>query len=120
MPFTALTLSALLTLAQAAAIQSPGRITGQVVEQGRNTPIANARVNLVSMARPTGGPPRMFEAIADADGRFALENIPPGAYRIQAAKAGFATQTFDLQPLIVEVLPGQTRESVAVALPRLG
>jgi hypothetical protein len=92
MPFTAVALSVLLTLAQAGATPSPGRITGQVVEQGRNAPIANARVNVFLTGRSVGGPPQLFEAVADADGRFAVENIPPGAYRVQATKAGFAAQ----------------------------
>jgi len=47
-----------------------------------------------------------------------LDSLLPGAYRVQASKAGYAMQTFDAQQLIVEVLPGQTRQGVAVSLSR--
>ena len=112
-------LAAVLAVAQAAD-QSSGRLMGQVVEQGSRTPIANARVMVFSMARPQAGPPQILEATSDADGRFTLDSLLPGAYRVQASKAGYAMQTFDAQQLIVEVLPGQTREGVAVSLSRGG
>ena len=112
-------LAALLALAQAAD-RSSGRLTGQVVEQGGRTPIANARVMVFSMARPQAGPPQMLEATTDAEGRFTVDNVLPGAYRVQASKAGYAMQMFDAQQLIVEVLPGQTREGVSVSLSRGG
>src|SRR6185436_20984461 len=112
-------LAALLALAQAAD-QSSGRLTGQVVEQGGRTPIANARVMMFSMARPQAGPPQVLEATTDAEGRFTLDNVLPGAYRLQASKAGYAIQMFDTQQLIVEVLPGQTRDGVTVSLSRGG
>lgn len=112
-------LATLLALAQAAD-PSSGRLTGQVVEQGGRTPIANARVMVFSMARPQAGPPQVLEAATDAEGRFTLDNVSPGAYRVQASKAGYAMQMFDTQQLIVEVLPGQTREGISVALSRGG
>ena len=110
-------LAAVLAVAQAAD-QSSGRLMGQVVEQGSRTPIANARVMVFSMARPQAGPPQILEATTDAEGRFTLDSLLPGAYRVQASKAGYAMQTFDAQQLIVEVLPGQTRQGVAVSLSR--
>ena len=119
MTMIATILTALLALAQAAD-QSSGRLAGQVVEQGVRTPIANARVMVFSMARPQAGPPQILEATTDAEGRFTLDNVLPGAYRVQASKAGYAMQMFDAQQLIVEVLPGQTREGVSVSLSRGG
>jgi len=79
MSFLDITLFAVLACIQAPADQVNGRLTGQVVAQGQNTPIANARVSVFSMARPTLGPPQMFETTTDSEGRFVVENVPPGA-----------------------------------------
>src|SRR5262245_14122081 len=117
MSVIAVVVAALLAVAQASA-PTPGRLMGQVVEQGGGTPIANARVSVFLMARPQAGPPQTFEATTDADGRFTLDSVVPGAYRVQASKPGYAMQMFDGPQLIVEVLPGQTREGVLVPLLR--
>jgi hypothetical protein len=119
MTVIAIVLAALLGAIQAAD-QSQGRLTGQVVEQGGRTPIPNARVMVFSMARPQAGPPQMFETMTDAEGRFAFDNVSPGAYRVQGSKPGYAIQMFGTQDLIVEVLAGQTREGVSVSLSRGG
>ena len=117
---TVITILLAILLGGQAADQSPGRLTGQVVEQGGRTAVARARVTVISMARPQAGPPQMFETTTDTEGRFALENVLPGAYRVQASKPGYAMQMFDAQQPIVEVLPGQTREGVLVSLSRGG
>jgi carboxypeptidase family protein len=115
-------LAAVVTLAQGAGDPSAyGRITGQVVEQGQNTPIAAAHINLLPAGRPTTVPPPMFETTTDSDGRFALEYVPPGEYRLQASKAGYATATPpDVPPSIIDVGAGQTRSGVSIALVRGG
>ena len=114
-------LAAVLTLAQGGGDASAyGRITGRVVEQGQNTPIAGARINLLPAGRPTTLPPPMFETTTDIDGRFAVEYVPPGEYRLQASKAGYAMTTLDALPAAVDVSAGQTRSDVSIALVRGG
>ncbi|HEX7794472.1 MAG TPA: carboxypeptidase-like regulatory domain-containing protein, partial [Vicinamibacterales bacterium] len=90
---SAVLLAAVLAVAQGASPAAYGRIVGQVVEQGQNTPIAGARINMLPAGRPATLPPPMFETTTDADGRFALEYVPPGEYRLQASKAGYAMPT---------------------------
>src|SRR5262245_34959572 len=115
----ALFLAAFLAAGQVA--DSPyGRVTGRVIEQGSNNPIANARVNMFSMARPPANVFQTFEATTDADGKFVLENVPPGEYRLQASKAGYAMQMLDTRPPIVDVSAGQTSRSISLPLVRGG
>jgi protocatechuate 3,4-dioxygenase beta subunit len=97
-------LAAILTL-QASAPQT-ARVTGRLVEEGPSTPIGDARIVLTAAVPPPppspGGPPQIpsFLGATDADGRFSIERLPAGTYRIQAQKAGFTlnpdstTQTF--------------------------
>jgi len=115
-----LVLAAVLTLAQSTSAPSYGRVAGQVVEQGRNSPIAGARITLMSAGRPTTMPPPLFETMADADGRFAFDAVPPGEYRIQAIRAGYAMPTFDTPPSSVSVAAGQTQSDVMITLLRGG
>ena len=80
-----------------AAPQSPsvgGVITGRVVEEGTNTPIADARVMAMAMiTAPSSAsqPPPQYQANTGSDGAFRFEGLPPGRYRITAQKAGYAS-----------------------------
>jgi hypothetical protein len=115
--------SVLLLAAVLALSQSPapyGRVIGQVVEQGQNTPIAGARINMLPAGRPATLPPPIFETTSDAEGRFALESVPPGEYRLQASKPGYAMPAPDVPPQTVDVAAGQTRSDVLIALLRGG
>jgi protocatechuate 3,4-dioxygenase beta subunit len=72
-----------------AAAPATGGITGRIVADGTNTPIAGARVLVFPAGRWTGpmGPPP--QAITDQDGRFALSNLAPGEYSLDVQKTGF-------------------------------
>jgi len=81
-----------------AALQSPssaGVINGRVVEEGTNTPIADARVMVMVMmtAPPAAGqrPPEPYQANTGSDGTFRFEGLPPGRYRVSAQKTGYAS-----------------------------
>jgi Carboxypeptidase regulatory-like domain len=112
----AVLLAAVLVLGQGASPLTYGRVVGQVVEQGQNTPIAGARINMLPAGRPATLPPPMYETTTDAEGRFALEYVPPGEYRLQASKAGYAMPTLDVPPPTVDVSTGQTPANVSIAL----
>jgi hypothetical protein len=112
----AVLLTAVFALAQGASPAPYGRVVGQIVEQGQNTPIAGARINMLPAGRPATLPPPMFETTTDAEGRFALEYVPPGEYRLQASKAGYAMAALDVPPPTVDVSAGQTLSNVSIAL----
>jgi hypothetical protein len=89
-----------------------GRVTIEV--NGEPQPVRRARVTLESTAllRPA-------QVDSDTNGRFRFEQLPDGAYRVRAEKAGFVPQVRDPRrafepPPLITLGPGQ---SVAVELP---
>ena len=83
----------------------PATIEGVVVKTGTREPLAGARIQLDrERGRPgareenepppaPGAPPPPlpefhFAATTGADGRFVIENIPPGEYRLYATRTG--------------------------------
>src|SRR5262249_7927995 len=73
-----------------------------------------------SAGRPTTLPPPMFETTTDAEGRFAVESVPPGEYRLQVSKAGYAMPALDTSASTVSVSAGQTQSDVMITLLRGG
>jgi carboxypeptidase family protein len=74
-----------------AAPPSEGALSGQVVADGTNAPVADARIVVFPAAPrsgPFGGPPP--QAMTDAQGRFTVSRLAPGSYRIDVQKTGFA------------------------------
>jgi hypothetical protein len=84
------------------ASTGPAAIAGVVIKTGTREPLAGARIQLDrERGRPGAGeenepppapgaqPPEFhFTATTGADGRFAIENIPPGEYRLYATRTG--------------------------------
>jgi hypothetical protein len=99
-----LLLSALLLLAGAACRRHGGppqsqprvvapaaptaRLEGRVLD-GRAHPVPDARVLAFPMADGGAGAGEPGRATADLDGRFAIERLPVGAYRVLVEAAGF-------------------------------
>lgn len=69
-------------LALPAAAQTPGSLSGTVVQSDTEAPVADANVVLVGTSRGTA---------TDADGAFALSDLAPGAYTVRISAVGFAT-----------------------------
>src|SRR5690242_17611883 len=97
--------ASLLALAIAAPVvgaqDGSGRITGAITEAAGGLPVVNANISLVGTR---------FGAQSGNDGRFTINGIPAGRYRIRAARIGFAPREDS-----VTVTDGQTA-SVNLAL----
>jgi hypothetical protein len=51
----------------------------------------------------------------DAEGRFVLESLPPGAYTLQSNHGCEHRQHADLQPVTVELAAGESREGIVLS-----
>ena len=110
-------------LLQAPAAIDKAAVSGRVVEQDTQAPIAGAQVMLAILLE---GPPaapfnmRPMMAVTDADGRFTFADVDPGRYRVAATKAGFASPGAPLSTPPIELAAGARRDDVVVAMQRGG
>ncbi len=82
--------AALAALALAAApveAQERGTVAGTVFDAGTMAPIEGAQVSIEGTA---------FGALANAEGRFAILNVPAGAHRVRVSFIGYGPQTVDV------------------------
>ena len=110
-----------LSLSQAAASVAAGPITGRVMAEGANTPIAGVRIMLMPAGQPTGpmGMPSM--AVTDVNGRFVLEGVAAGTYHVNVQKAGFAPISDPAEPPpTITVSAGQSLDTVVFRLQKGG
>lgn len=116
MPFSTLTLLALLVPGSAYAVEVTGQIRGTVVDKdGLSIPGATISVS---------GPALMggATAVTDADGRFRITSLPPGEYVVVATKEGFLTYratgvlviTGSAANLDVELKPAVGTETIVI------
>jgi Carboxypeptidase regulatory-like domain len=101
------------------AVTPMGRVSGQVIEDGTNTPVAGARVFVLLEGdfTATGPPPA---SVTDRDGRYHFDALQAGRYRIAAQKAGFAPPMEPPTMQMFEVAAGQAVDDVTVSLRRGG
>ncbi|MEM7156549.1 MAG: TonB-dependent siderophore myxochelin receptor MxcH [Myxococcota bacterium] len=78
----------------------PGNVAGQVFEADTQTPLAGVLLRL-------SGDAGTFEVRSDADGSFALDDVPPGRYELTATSDGNGTLSI---PLVIE--PGESATPV--------
>ncbi len=96
------------------------QITGQVVN-GSGQPVANAAV---STYLPGGVRHRGTRVITGGDGRYSLNNLPPGTYWVLVEAAGYAATLYGGAPLYgsqagaipVTVGGGETRPDINITL----
>jgi carboxypeptidase family protein len=104
-------------------------VSGRIVEEGTNAPIAGGHVMLLPESPPSiAGSPVPFSIappmqITDEDGHYGFDGIPPGRYRIDAQKAGFASaiDPLDMDPSTFrwfELTGGQSLDDMNVSLKR--
>lgn len=102
-----------------AAAKGTAAIRGRVVQLDTGQPVRRAQVT----ARPVEAAGQSFTATTDADGRFAIADLPAGRYLLGAGKSGFVTlqhgQRRPLEPgRPIVVADGQTLDNVTFGLPR--
>ncbi|HEX7240421.1 MAG TPA: carboxypeptidase-like regulatory domain-containing protein [Longimicrobiaceae bacterium] len=78
-------LPALLALGLGGAAPEPGRIVGRVTDRAGN-PLAGAAVT----ATPAGAPDAARSTRSGETGGFEFAGLPPGSYRVAAARPGYA------------------------------
>jgi predicted pyridoxine 5'-phosphate oxidase superfamily flavin-nucleotide-binding protein len=93
-------------------VLSAGVVKGRVMAfdrvTGRFSPLAGAAISVEGTA---------FTTTTDAQGLYSLEGLPPGDYRVRAAKEGFSGAPAEVK---VNAVMGLERVDLAVARPREG
>jgi len=102
-------------------------VSGRVTDKETGQPLRRMRVQLSGVVLDM--PPRLLDAVTDADGRYELTDVPPGEYRASAGPdefgAGYQPKTFGsdvsgalpLRPGLA-LKPGDKRADVDFALGR--
>ncbi len=108
-----------LSFSQAPAPNATSRLSGRVTAEGTNAPIAGARVMVFPMrpATPPTGPFVPPQGMTDQDGRFVLNGLAPGEYRVDVQKTGFASlMDPSTRPRTYTVAAGQALDNITVVL----
>lgn len=111
---------------------SRASIEGAVIRAGTGEPLPRAQVTLIratagiapaaAAAAVAGGTAAALPAaFTDGDGKFTLNNVEPGSYRIAVARNGYARQeygqrVFGGQGRVVTLVAGQAIRAIAVNL----
>jgi protocatechuate 3,4-dioxygenase beta subunit len=107
------------TSAPATPTETPGSVVDDLGQ-----PLPGVYIQAVQVANPA----IVAASIADAQGRFALTNVPVGQYRLSASASGFANAYWDgssgatdaALATTVSVLPGQSVDGINFTLHHLG
>jgi len=83
-------------------------IQGQIVQQPGAVPIRKAQIEL-SATGDDASDESGYKTVTDADGRFRIENIKPGSYRLSYGHAGFvdAEKRHHGSGMLLSLTPGQ-------------
>ena len=73
-----------ICLAQPGAAAAQGTITGSVVDAQNGEPVASVQIFIADL--DIGG-------LTQANGRYLLQNVPPGTYTVSAARIGYQIET---------------------------
>jgi Carboxypeptidase regulatory-like domain len=102
---------------QAAVRQGGCVVEGKVTDAIDGRPLAGAEVSL-AYTGPAWRPP---STVTSADGRFALANLRPGRYYIEASRSGYTSRSYGQRSFrgagaLVSVSPGQRLRNVVISL----
>lgn len=89
-----------------ASAKKPGIIAGSVVNAKTNQPVRRVNLTLrpfgvtgtVSAGSGPVPPAAPYAATTDAEGKFRIENVDPGSYRMSAERQGFVRQEYGARP----------------------
>jgi carboxypeptidase family protein len=95
-----------------------GSITGRVVEEGANTPLADALVTVTKS--PVAGqlPEAPREAMTNGDGRYRFEQLTPGRYGVSVQRTGYASASPPNPSPSVVIDGDKPATELVIALPR--
>ena len=96
------------------------RVSGQVIEDGTNTPVAGARMFVLPDDERAAADGFLPEAFSDRDGHYRFDSLPAGRYHIAAQKDGFAPPMDPSTMQMFEVAAGQVLDGLTVSLRRGG
>lgn len=100
-------------------------LEGRVVHAQTGAPVPRATVTLSGGGAggrgAGGGPSGVRIARTDSDGRFVLERVPPGTYRLVAERVGFLRQPYGAQSpggagAPINLSPGQTVKNLDIRM----
>jgi protocatechuate 3,4-dioxygenase beta subunit len=111
MPAPLLAAALLVPLFAAAQNPRPASVEGVVLHAVSLEPLAQVQVGFQPITgRAPGRPlPRVTGAVTDSSGRFRVENLSPGAYRITVRREGFGITRSTSASLRLDLEAGATR-----------
>jgi protocatechuate 3,4-dioxygenase beta subunit len=118
-----LMLIAAVVVCLAQAPPEKSALTGRVVSAATGAPLKKVAVWLEAFtpARGVTGAPSVASASTDADGRFTLEGVDPGAYYLVARRVGYLDQGYgasgpDVVGVPLSIAAGETRRDLVLQL----
>jgi hypothetical protein len=89
--------------AQPSTENRAGVMAGQVLNSKTGEPVRRASISVRPSSPPGGGsgaimstiPPAPYAATTDAEGKFRIEKVDPGTYRISVERQGFVRQEYN-------------------------
>ena len=109
-------------LPQRAAVQAPvtldAKVAGRVIDAVWRRPIADATVMLVPTVHQFPAGAINTTAITDANGKFSIQSLPRGRYRIYVRKTGFARITDPSNAPTIDVAAGQSVTGCGAGAPQ--
>jgi protocatechuate 3,4-dioxygenase beta subunit len=95
--------------------EDKGKISGTVLNSADGTPLKKVRVTLLQLKDRRAAEP---ESVTDSAGRYQIERIDPGQYRLFAERNGFVSQTYGGKQaqrgggVTISLSRGQTRDDL--------
>ncbi|MBI3892619.1 MAG: carboxypeptidase regulatory-like domain-containing protein [Candidatus Wallbacteria bacterium] len=94
-------------------------VEGRVIEQDTRGPLAGARLAFIPVEVVAAQKGR-YDLTADFQGKFAIQEVPPGKYQVEASAYGCADKTFDVEihasPAAIELTLQRVKQDVSLTV----